>query len=236
MAELTNEFNAALVRFDPFVFDDSVDQVVLAVPEPVHCFGLRGVVGTSFGEPDTARCEKITNAVVAGLPIHIEPVVRGDIEGAKCFASLRRALLKVLVEHLFPTGCVEVSGVRYHTVEVKEDGVVLVAGDHAPAVGLLHRPLSCYQRTSFLPAASGCRERAQTPSWRVPAASAAQDDGHCRSTGMSVVPVCCPVRLHAVSPCLIANTFTFASARVRRCRPLWNAPQRKPLPAPISSR
>src|ERR1700751_1164183 len=29
--------------------------------------------------------------------------------------------------------------------------------------------------------------------------------------GMSVVPVCWPVRLHAVSPCLIANTFTFAS-------------------------
>src|SRR5205814_6814875 len=29
--------------------------------------------------------------------------------------------------------------------------------------------------------------------------------------GMSVVPVCCPLRLHAVSPCLIAKTFTFAS-------------------------
>src|SRR4029450_12247635 len=28
--------------------------------------------------------------------------------------------------------------------------------------------------------------------------------------GMSVVPVCWPLRLHAVSPCLIANTFTFA--------------------------
>src|SRR6266536_2615450 len=28
--------------------------------------------------------------------------------------------------------------------------------------------------------------------------------------GMSVVPVCWPLRLHAVSPCRIANTFTFA--------------------------
>jgi hypothetical protein len=27
-------------------------------------------------------------------------------------------------------------------------------------------------------------------------------------SGMSVVPVCCPLRLHAVSPCLIANRFT----------------------------
>src|SRR5262245_58564160 len=30
-------------------------------------------------------------------------------------------------------------------------------------------------------------------------------------SGMSVVPVCWPLRLHAVSPCLIATTFTFAS-------------------------
>src|SRR5208337_3881537 len=29
--------------------------------------------------------------------------------------------------------------------------------------------------------------------------------------GMSVIPVCWPLRLQAVSPCLIANTFTFAS-------------------------
>src|SRR5215467_14809613 len=29
-------------------------------------------------------------------------------------------------------------------------------------------------------------------------------------SGMSVVPVCCPLRLHAVSPCLIANTSTGA--------------------------
>src|SRR5215468_404453 len=149
MAELTNEFNAALVRFDPFVFDDSVDQVVLAVPEPVHCFGLRGVVWMSLGKLDAARCEKVANAVEAGLPIHIEPVVRDEIERAKCFACLRRALLKVLVEHLFPTGRVDVGGVRYHTVEVKKDGVVPVAGDHTPAVGLPHRSLSCYQRTSL---------------------------------------------------------------------------------------
>ena len=29
--------------------------------------------------------------------------------------------------------------------------------------------------------------------------------------GMSVVPVCCPLRLHTVSPCLIAKTFTLVS-------------------------
>ena len=32
-------------------------------------------------------------------------------------------------------------------------------------------------------------------------------------SGMSVAPVCWPLRLQAVSPCLIANTFTLASSR-----------------------
>src|SRR5215472_12988067 len=44
-------------------------------------------------------------------------------------------------------------------------------------------------------------ERIRSASWRTWSVN-----------GMSVVPVCWPLRLHAVSPCLIANTFTFASA------------------------
>ena len=52
-----------------------------------------------------------------------------------------RALLKVLVEHLFPTSRVQVGGVRYHPVQVKKDGVVLAAGDHTSAHGLSHRSL-----------------------------------------------------------------------------------------------
>ena len=54
--------------------------------------------------------------------------------------------------------------------------------------------------------------------------------------GISVVPVCCPLRLHCVSPCLIAKTFTFASSNVRRCPPRSIEPLRTPLPAPTSSR
>jgi len=54
MAELVDEFNASLVRLDSLIFDDLVDQVVLAVPEAIHCFGLRGVVGGSLGEMDIA--------------------------------------------------------------------------------------------------------------------------------------------------------------------------------------
>ena len=49
-----DQFNAPLVRLYPFVFDDFVDQLILTVAEPVDGFGLRGVIRTSLGEPDTA--------------------------------------------------------------------------------------------------------------------------------------------------------------------------------------
>src|SRR4030095_7594806 len=128
MVKLMDEFNGPLVRLHAYVLNGLVNQVVLAIPEAAHCFDLRGGIRTSLGELDTARCEKVANAVESGFPIHIEPVVRGEIEGTKWFASLFRTLLKVLLKHLFPTRGVEVGGVRYHTVEVEEDGVVLVAG------------------------------------------------------------------------------------------------------------
>ena len=53
-AELMDELDASLVRLHPSLFNDFVDQVVLAVPEPAHRFGLAGVVRASLGELDTA--------------------------------------------------------------------------------------------------------------------------------------------------------------------------------------
>src|SRR3974377_146070 len=94
IAKLTEEFDASFVRFEPFFLVDPVDEVVLAVAEPAHCFRLRGVVGAPLGESDTARCEKVANPVEARLPIDIEPVVRRDLEGTKSFAFLRCTLLQ----------------------------------------------------------------------------------------------------------------------------------------------
>ena len=91
-SSLMDEFNASLVGLHPFVFYDFVDQVILAVSEAIHCFGLRRVARASLGEPDIARCEKVADAVVARLAIHVEPVVRGDVEGTEYFAYLRRTL------------------------------------------------------------------------------------------------------------------------------------------------
>jgi hypothetical protein len=70
-AELMNEFNASLIRLDPSLFNDLIDQLVLAVPQPAHRFSVLRIVGGSLGELDTARCEKVTNTIEARLPIDI---------------------------------------------------------------------------------------------------------------------------------------------------------------------
>src|SRR4029434_10580587 len=75
----------------------------------------------------------------------MEPVVRKKIKGPKWFASLRRTLLKVVVEHLFPARRVDFRSIRDHTIEVKKDRVVPVTVDHTCALRLLHRLLSCYK-------------------------------------------------------------------------------------------
>src|SRR5262249_1693197 len=71
----------------------------------------------------------------------MEPVVGNDIEGPKCFASLRGTLLKVFIEHLLPARRMDAGGVGHDPVEIKEDGVVPVAAD-AFAIRLRHGSLS----------------------------------------------------------------------------------------------
>src|SRR6516162_7976900 len=152
MPKLIKEFNAALVRLHPFIFDDLVDQVVLAVPKAVHRFSLWRIIRASLGEPDAARCQKVANAVVAGLAIHIEPIVRSDVEGTKCFACLRRTPLKILVKHLSPAGGVDAGGVGDHAVEVEQDSIVSVSCDRTLALGLPPRLLSiCFTHSIVLP-------------------------------------------------------------------------------------
>src|SRR5262249_46874782 len=123
--------------------DDVVDEVILAVPEPTHRVGLRGVIRGALREVDATGGEKVAHAVEPGLPIHIEPVIRGDLEGTKGFASFRRPLLQICIKHLFPTRCVYSGGVRDHAVKVEQDGIVFVAGDYILVIELLHRSLLC---------------------------------------------------------------------------------------------
>src|SRR6516225_4285583 len=144
--QLVDKSNASLVSLHPDAFNGITDQFVLAVAEPAHRFGLWGVVRGSLRQFDAARCEKVANAVETRLSIEMESAVRGKIEGTKGFASLGRAFLEVFVEHLFPTGGVQLGGVANHTIEVKKDCVVPVATDCVLVVRLPHRSLSRYQR------------------------------------------------------------------------------------------
>jgi hypothetical protein len=70
-AELMDEFEASLVRLDPSLFNDLIDQLVLAVPEPAHGFSVWWIVRGSLGELNAARCEKVADPVEARLPIDI---------------------------------------------------------------------------------------------------------------------------------------------------------------------
>jgi hypothetical protein len=101
---------------------------------------------------DAARCEKVANAVEAGLPIDMEPIICGGIKRAKCFASLRCTLLKVFVEHLLPTRRVDAGGIRDHAIEIEQDSIVLVACDCPFGLGLLRWCLSVsFAHTVVLP-------------------------------------------------------------------------------------
>src|SRR5208337_4286811 len=53
-AEVMNELDASIVGLNPCVLDRLVDQVILAVSEPAHCFDLRRVVWGSFWNLDIA--------------------------------------------------------------------------------------------------------------------------------------------------------------------------------------
>ena len=55
MAELMDELDGSLIRHHPSLCNDCVDQVILAVPEPAHRFGLRGGVWAALGELDSTR-------------------------------------------------------------------------------------------------------------------------------------------------------------------------------------
>src|SRR5271166_3213714 len=90
--------------------------------------------GGSSGLPS----EKVPNTIEARLPIHIQPVVHDRVEGMESFACPSRALLEILVEHLFPACRVQAGRVCDYSVEIEQDGIVTFATDRALAHGLLH--------------------------------------------------------------------------------------------------
>src|SRR5262245_44501489 len=135
----------------------------------------------------------------------MEPVVRNDIEGPKCFASLRGTLLKVFIEHLFPARRVDLRSVRNYAVEIKKDRVVPVTIDYARALGLSHRSLSRYKGHSST-------ERQLLKPLVRHDVSDTDNDIHGQVTSLKRV-----------------------GSLVKRCRPPSNEPRRMPLPGPIAS-
>src|SRR5262249_24737189 len=64
------------------------------------------------------------------LAVDMESIVRDGVEARKGLARLRLASLQILVEHLFPAGAVDAGRGGDDAVEVEQDGIVVLAGDH----------------------------------------------------------------------------------------------------------
>src|SRR4030095_12666184 len=94
------------------------------------------VVRASSRELNTARCEKVANAIEARFPIDMPVVVGGYVKGMKRFSFLRGTLPKVIVEHLFPTCRVKIGRISYHAIEIKENGIVAITDNCPCALGL----------------------------------------------------------------------------------------------------
>src|SRR5262252_331067 len=223
IAKLMDQRDASVVGLHPLLFDHLVDQVVLAVSETAHCLKVRRVIRASLGKLDNARYEEVANAVETRLSINVEPIVDREIEGSESFASLPRALAKVLVERLFPGRRMEAGGVSDHAVKIEKDGVIPVARDHVPvasdrvlALGRAHRSHSSYRRSD-----SGAGKRAD----RSALSLQALEWSHFR-TG----------KPDSTCPENALSALTLVTAGVRRCPPLSSGPRRKPLPAPTSNR
>ena len=136
-----DELDAALVGVDTLFFDGPGDQPVLPVAEASYGLSLRRIVLASFRQIDAARVEEVADTVEAGFAVDMEPIVGARIEGPKGLARSRAALLEIFVEHLLPASGVDTRRVRYHTVQVEQDGVVAVACDWTSVAGFLHRSL-----------------------------------------------------------------------------------------------
>src|SRR2546421_6989782 len=121
----------------------SLTRSFLRFPSPPTVSACGGSSGVPSGRWMPREVRKSRTPSNRGLPIHIEPVIRGDLEGTKWFACVRSALLKVRIKHLFPTRRVYAGSVRDHAVEVEQDGIVFVAGDRILVIGLLHDSLLC---------------------------------------------------------------------------------------------
>ena len=121
----------------------------LRFPRPPTVSASGGSSGFPSGSWIPRDVRKSPNAVETGLSVHVEPVIRGDIERANASPSLRRTLLQIFVKHLFPTppraGWRCPLSHRRDQVGRRRTG----RGDRRLALGLLHRSLSCNRRTSL---------------------------------------------------------------------------------------
>jgi hypothetical protein len=133
----------AVVGLDPLAHDELLDELVLAVAEPVDL----GVV-----DRDAARLQEVAHPVVARQAVDVLVVVH--VAERRVGAA---ALVEVLVEELLPRLRVHDGRLGQHAVEVEEAGADLIReAEHLPNVpGRDARPVKPGADQAVAPAVSG---------------------------------------------------------------------------------
>src|SRR5262249_27261833 len=126
MAGLPNRAEIAqrpVVRLDATQLQESNEELVLALAEPVHRLRAGRVASLPVRKMNTPRCEEGPLAVEAELAIDVALVITDGVERNEWLAGGQRPREQVLVEHLFPRGRVDLGSFRQHAVQIEEKSV-----------------------------------------------------------------------------------------------------------------
>src|SRR5687768_16897651 len=140
---------------------------VLPVAEAADGLAVRGIARFAFWQHDTSGPEEITDAVVAGLAVHVLAIVAVDVERPEPPVGPRGGFGQILIEQPFPGCGVDGCGVGHDAVHVEDDRFQIFKANGRRRAQAGAR--ACYQvapgicmRTSSLPKRlAGARTRSE---------------------------------------------------------------------------
>ncbi len=128
LTKRANQGDCRFVDFDTVLFQLFGEIAVLQVAQAVNRWRARAILPCAPRQLNSARVEKCGHAVVTRFAIDVASVVGIDVKTDEGFACCCSALLKKAVEQPFPRRGVHAGRLCQHTVEVKQNRVVIPRG------------------------------------------------------------------------------------------------------------
>ncbi|MFZ3043071.1 MAG: hypothetical protein WA108_15010 [Thiobacillus sp.] len=120
-----DEFERARIGVDLVFCEPCVEVAVLAIAESADRFTVGVVVLVAVRQVDAARIEEASDAVHAGLAIHVLAVVAAGVERTKFLTVALGPRLEEFVEQSLPGGRVRLRRIGDHAVHVEQHGIQL---------------------------------------------------------------------------------------------------------------